>query len=51
MKHKKAFETLKTKLQGALILAYPDPSKPCKLYTDASNKTIGAVLTQDVDGE
>lgn len=42
----KAFDTLKEKLTTAPILAYPDPSKPYKLYTDASLHAIGAVLTQ-----
>ena len=42
-----AFETLKEKLASAPILAYPDPNLPYKLYTDASEYAVGAVLTQD----
>ena len=42
----KAFDELKNKLTTAPILAYPDPSKPYRLYTDASLYAIGAVLTQ-----
>ena len=30
-----------------LILAYPNPKSPYKLYTDASNIGLGALLTQD----
>lgn len=42
-----AFDTLKTKLCEAPILAHPDVTKPYKLYTDASGYAVGAVLTQD----
>ena len=30
-------------------MAYPDPSKPYKLYTDSSNYTIAACLTQECE--
>ena len=42
-----AFDRLKTALCEAPILAHPDLSKPYKLYTDASLKAVGAVLTQE----
>jgi len=29
------------------VLAYPDISKPIDIYTDASTKQLGAVITQD----
>ncbi len=29
------------------MLAYPDFSKPFDIYTDASTKQLGAVITQD----
>ena len=47
-----AFDKLKVALCEAPILAHPDLSKPYKLYTDASLKAVGAVLTQECsDGE
>ena len=47
-----AFGVLKEKLTSASILTYPDPNAPYKLYTDASDTTIGAVLAQDTpEGE
>ena len=46
-----AFETLKKCLIQAPILAYPDPALPYKLYTDASQGAIGAVLAQDQVGQ
>ena len=45
-----AFETLKEALLQAPILAFPDISKPFKLYTDASQYAMGAVLIQEQDG-
>lgn len=45
-----AFEHLKAKLISAPVLAYPDPSQPFILDTDASDTGIGAVLSQVVDG-
>ena len=30
-----------------VVLAYPDFSKPFDIYTDASTKQLGAVITQD----
>ena len=41
-----AFEVLKGRLMQAPVLAYADPSLPYKLYTDASDQAVGALLTQ-----
>lgn len=41
-----AFDKLKQALTTAPILAHPDRSKPYILYTDASDKAIGAILCQ-----
>ena len=45
-----AFETLKTKLTSAPILAFPKPSDTFILDTDASECGIGAVLSQRQEG-
>ena len=45
-----AFTKLKAALIEAPVLAYPDPSYPFLLDTDASNVGIGAVLSQVVEG-
>ena len=39
-----AFETLKGEIASRPISAYPDFSKPFRLYTDASNLGLGAIL-------
>ena len=47
-----AFEMLKDKLVQSPILAHPDFTKPFILDVDASDKCIGAVLSQETeDGE
>ena len=46
-----AFGTLKKYLTEAPILAYPDFSKPFILDTDASDTSIGAVLSQVHEGK
>ena len=46
-----AFRLLKHKLVTAPILAYPQISEPFILDTDASNYAIGAVLSQNQDGD
>ena len=43
-----AFDSLKEKLSEMGLLAYPDPNKDYRLYTDASDRSIGACLTQQV---
>ena len=45
--HQKGFEYLKEALVTHPILAYPNTRKPYKLYTDACNYAIGAILVQD----
>ena len=42
-----AFDLLREYLTKAPILAYPDIGLPYKLYTDASQYSVGAILTQD----
>jgi len=46
-----AFTTLKKCLIIAPILAFPDYYRPFLLNTDASQEGIGAVLSQEIDGE
>ena len=41
-----AFNVLKLALVSSPILAHPDPTRPYTLYTDASDKAIGAILVQ-----
>ena len=47
---KQAFELLKLCLTKSPILRLPCPDKKFYLFTDASQKTVGAVLTQLHDG-
>jgi hypothetical protein len=42
----KSFEKIKQKLITSPVLIYPDLEKPFRLYTDASNIALGAVLQQ-----
>ena len=42
----KAWLTLKNELMSDRIMAYPDPNKEYKIYTDASKDAVGAVLMQ-----
>ena len=44
------FEALKDALMEATSLAYPIPNVSCILDTDASEVTVGAVLSQKLDG-
>jgi hypothetical protein len=38
---------VKATIAKDVVLAYPDYSKVFKIYTDASSKQLGAVITQD----
>ncbi len=46
-----AFNDIKQALMQAPVLTPPDFSKAFKVQTDASNIGLGAVLTQDIEGE
>ncbi|GFQ95816.1 ferredoxin-2, mitochondrial [Trichonephila clavata] len=46
-----AFTSLKEALTSAPISSYPDPDKQFILDTDASHANIGAVLSQEIDGQ
>jgi hypothetical protein len=46
-----AFQKIKDALVSAPVLSSPDFSKPFVIQTDASNTGLGAVLTQDLDGD
>ena len=46
-----AFETLKGEIASRPVSAYPDFSKPFRLYTDASNLGLGAILAQRQQGK
>ena len=48
-RHQKAFETLKNHLSSDDLMAFPDVQRPYRLYTDASDFAIGAILTQTDD--
>jgi hypothetical protein len=45
--HQRAFNHIKATITKDLVLAYPDYSKVFEIYTDASSKQLGAVITQD----
>ncbi|GFT06664.1 retrovirus-related Pol polyprotein from transposon 412 [Trichonephila clavipes] len=47
----KAFNKLKDTLTSTPILAYPEIGKQFILDTDASHESLGAVLSQDIDGQ
>lgn len=49
--HSKVFQKIKKDLITAPVLIRPDFEKEFALHTDASDFAIGAVLTQQVDGE
>ncbi len=38
---------MKTTIAKEVVLAYPDFTKPFDIYTDASTKQLGSVITQD----
>ncbi len=45
--HQRAFNHVKATIAKDVVLAYPNYSKVFKIYTDASSKQLGAVITQD----
>ena len=45
--HQRAFIQVKATIAKDIVLAYPDFSKVFEIYTDASSKQLGAVITQD----
>ena len=49
MVHQEAFEKLKQKMTESPVLAYADYTKPFWVYTDASERGLGAVLAQEQD--
>ena len=44
--HQESFEAIKKTIAREVMLAYPDYSKPFEIYTDASTRQLGAVITQ-----
>ncbi len=45
--HQRAFDHVKATIAKDVVLAYLDYSKVFEIYTDASSKQLGAVITQD----
>jgi hypothetical protein len=45
--HQRAFNHVKATIAKEVVLAYPDYSQVFKIYTDASSKQLGAVITQE----
>ncbi len=45
--HQRAFYHIEATITKDVVLAYPDYSKVFEIYTDASSKQLGAVITQD----
>jgi hypothetical protein len=45
--HQRAFDHVKATIVKDAVLAYPDYSKVFTIYTDASSKQLGVVITQD----
>ncbi len=44
--HQIEFDNVKTTIAKEVVLAYPDFTKPFEIYTNASTKQLGAVITQ-----
>ncbi len=44
--HQQAFDSVKATIAKEVVLAYPDFTKPFKIYIDASTTQLGAVITQ-----
>ncbi len=45
--NQRAFDHVKATIAKDVVLPYPDYSKVFEIYTDASSKQLGAVITQD----
>jgi hypothetical protein len=45
--HQKALDHVKAAIAREVVLTYPDYSKVSKIYTDASSKQLGAVISQE----
>jgi hypothetical protein len=45
--HQRAFDHVKATIAREVVLVYPDYSKVFKIYTNASSKQLGAVITQE----
>jgi hypothetical protein len=45
--HQTEFDNVKATIVKEVALAYPDFSKPFEIYTNASTKQLGAVITQE----
>jgi hypothetical protein len=45
--HQIAFDNVKATIIKEVVLAYPDFLKPFEVYTDASSKQLGPVITQE----
>ncbi len=43
--HQQAFDDVKATIAKEVVLAYPDFTKPFKIYTDASTTQLGVVIT------
>jgi hypothetical protein len=44
--HQRAFDHVKAMIAKDVVLAYPDYSEVFEIYTDATSKQLGAVITQ-----
>jgi hypothetical protein len=44
--HQKAFDDVKATITKEVVLAYPDLDKVFVIYTDASTKQLGSIITQ-----
>ena len=44
--HQKAFNDAKATVAKDVVLAYPDYAKAFEIYTDASSRQLGSVITQ-----
>ena len=45
--HQKAFDDIKEVIARDVVLSYPDFDKEFEIYTDASSRQLGAVITQN----